>query len=348
MIRRRLKHALDWRFAAVIGRLDALTARVANLDAGLQATGHQLEELSREISQLVALNARLPGVAEDVSISRAAIEQRIQPVLRAIVDEEAANRRRLFALRETASYKRAYAESDPLVSIVVPTHTATQALFERALPSVLAQTHRNLEVLVVGDAVSADVGCAIAALDDDRIRFANLTQRLVSHPEPRRHWLGGSTMARNEAARHARGQWTVHFDHDDYLRPYAISSLLELARDSGAEVAYGGFEHHRPDGSAARYLRFPPERERFAWPTALVHGGLRFFERELVASDLELPGDIYMLVRMLRAGVRFAMLNEIVLDYYASALWGSARTETSPSVLVSLTHRSPVAHRHSP
>jgi hypothetical protein len=30
---------------------------------------------------------------------------------------------------------------------------------------------------------------------------------------------------------------------------------------------------------------------------------------------------MYMLERMLRAGVRFAMLDEIVLDYFPSTLW---------------------------
>jgi hypothetical protein len=51
---------------------------------------------------------------------------------------------------------------------------------------------------------------------------------------------------------------------------------------------------------------------------------LRFFERELVAAHLEIPGDIYMLERMLRVGVRFAMLDEVVLDYFPSGLWEHA------------------------
>ena len=56
----------------------------------------------------------------------------------------------------------------------------------------------------------------------------------------------------------------------------------------------------------------------------LVHGGLRFFERELVAADLDLPGDAYLLERMLRAGVRFAMLDGIAWDYFPSTLWKSS------------------------
>ncbi len=52
-----------------------------------------------------------------------------------------------------------------------------------------------------------------------------------------------------------------------------------------------------------------------------MHGGLRFFERELVAAHLGLPGDMYMLERVLRAGVHFALLDEVVLDYFPARLW---------------------------
>jgi hypothetical protein len=69
------------------------------------------------------------------------------------------------------------------------------------------------------------------------------------------------------------------------------------------------------------HIGFPPESGRFAWPAALMHGGLRFFERELVAAHLGVPGDVFMLERMLRVGVRFAMLDEAVLDYFPSTLW---------------------------
>jgi len=285
-------------------------------------------------------------VAEDASITRTIIEHRVQPVLRAILDEEAANRRRLFSLRESARYDEAYREADPLVSVVVTAIGPGDLLLQRALPSVLAQTHENLEVLVMGDATAPELEHAVAATGDARVSFSRLSQRLVTHDDGDRHWLVGSTMARNEAARRARGRWILHFDHDDHLRPSAVASLLGLAREARAEVVYGGFEEHSPDGPARRTLAFPPQVESFAWPAALIHGGLRFFERELFASELELPGDMYMLVRMLRAGVRFGMLEEVLLDYFPSRLWGRPSVRASPSVLVSLSHLSPVAQEH--
>jgi LPS sulfotransferase NodH len=321
VIRRLLARPLDWRLGAVIARLDALSGRAEGLDGRLQSLDARLAELAAELGEVRGQTAAVAQIAESATTTRLTLEQRIEPLVRAIADEEAENRRRLHALRARADYEQAYVDPDPLVSITVPTRGRTQLLTERALPSLLAQTHANLEILVVGDAAAPELEQAVLALGDPRIRYANLSQRISAHPDPRRHWLVGSTMARNEAARRASGRWLLHFDDDDHLRPDTVASLLRVAREQRAEVAYGGFEEHHPDGAGSTGLGFPPRLGCFSWAGALVHTGLRFFERELIAAHLELPGDMYTLERMLRAGVRFALLDEVVLDYFPSTLW---------------------------
>jgi hypothetical protein len=322
VISRRLGRALDWRFGGVVGRLDSLRADAARLQAQIEECNERVAGLVASVEALRQQTAALArGTAAASEQAGEIWEQRTQPLLRTLVDEDAANRRRLYDLRASRGYEDPFRDPDPLVSIAVAT-MGRALLFDRALPSLLAQTHSNLEVIVVGDAVASEIGERLAALGDPRVRFANLTQRITAHGDPRRHWLVGSTMARNEAARLARGGWLVHFDDDDHLRPDAIASLLELARTRRVEVAYGGVEEHHPDGSQRTLSGFPPRLGSFSWAGALIHGGLRFFERELVAAHLEIPGDMYALERMLRAGARFAALEAlVVLDYYPSTLW---------------------------
>lgn len=320
MIGRGLKRALDWRFGAIAARLDGLYGRVDDLDRKQELIVDRLSQLTAMLDQLRGLAAQMPQTAEHASETHTLLEQQLQPALRAILDEEADNRRRLYKLRADPAYGEPFTDPDPLVSVTVAT-IGRPALTDRALPSLLGQTHTHLEVIVVGDAASSDVAEAVLASGDQRVQYANLSQRIAAHTNPRRHWLAGSTMARNEATRRARGSWLVHFDDDDHLRPDAIASLLELAREQRAEVVYGGFEEHRPDGASSVGIGFPPRLGCFSWAGALVHGGLRFFERELVAADLEMPGDMYLLERMLRAGVRFASLEKVMLDYYPSTLW---------------------------
>lgn len=310
MIRRRLKRALDWRFGAVTTRLDSLSHRVDDLDKRVGAIADRLNEVTAE----------MPLATERVSEIHTSIDQRIQPALRAILDEEPDNRRRLYRLRADPAYLDPYTDLDPLVSVTVAT-IGRPALAGRALPSLLAQTHAHLEVIIVGDAASPEVAEAVSAIGDPRVRYFNLSQRITAHGDPRRHRLAGSTMARNEATRRAKGRWLMHFDDDDHLRPSAIAALLDLARERRAEVVYGGFEEHHPSGQSVTGIGFPPEPGRFSWAGALMHGGLRFFERELVAASLEIPGDMYLLERMLRTGVRFALLDDVVLDYFPSTQW---------------------------
>jgi hypothetical protein len=317
-MRARLARALDWRFRAVTARVDALLGHMQDLEQRLESVALQLRELAGDVERVQRLATSMPQAAADAATVRELVEERVQPVLRAIVDEESENRRRLHAVRGNPDYEGAYLDREPLVSITLATRDRPELLASRALPSLLAQTHTHLEILVMGDAASPDVAEAVEALGDSRVSYRNLSQRIAAHPDPARHWLVGSTMARNEAARCARGSWLLHFDDDDELRPDAIASLLEVAREQHAEVAYGGFDTHEAGGQVRRALAWPPTPGQFGWQGALIHGGLRFFERELVAAYLRLPGDLYLLDRMLRAGVRFAMLDRAVWDYFPS------------------------------
>lgn len=310
-MRGRLRHAVDWRLRAVVGRLDALLGRAERLEsrvAGVEA-------------RLAVVDARATAAVQRLERLVELLEGRVAPVLDTLVAEESENRRRLYALRADEDYDAPYTDPDPLVSVTIATRGRPGLLVDRAVRSVLAQTHENLEVIVVGDAAGPEVLAELAAIGDARVRHANLTQRTLAHPDERRHWRVGSTMARNEATRLARGRWLLHFDDDDALHPDAVAALLDHARATRAEVVYGGFVQHSPDGEPEHRLAFPPEVGTFGWQGALMHGGLRFFERELVAAHLELFGDQYLLQRMLRAGVRFAMVDRVVWDYFPSTLW---------------------------
>jgi hypothetical protein len=61
---------------------------------------------------------------------------------------------------------------------------------------------------------------------------------------------------------------------------------------------------------------FPPRLGEFGWASGMYHAGLRFFARELFAADMGKRGDWYLVERMLRAGVRFGTVDEILSDSY--------------------------------
>jgi hypothetical protein len=82
------------------------------------------------------------------------------------------------------------------------------------------------------------------------------------------------------------------------------------------------------DGTTFDIGVFPPEFGQFGWQAAIFHGGLRFFEMELADALFDAPGDWSLCRRMLRAGVRFGWIDEIVVDHYESKFMGPGDTET--------------------
>jgi len=295
-------------------RIQELDRRLVQIEEWLHASWETTTESLQRLEHGFARTRQVRG------LETAALDPiELRNILWAIATEEPEMRRRLWALRDAAGYELAYTEPDPLVSVVIPTRDRPELLRERSVPSALAQTHGNIEVIVVGDTAGPEIEAALTAMDDERIRYRNLPHRVVASEDERKHWLVAATMMRNEGTRMSRGQWLVSLDDDDELYPDHVERLLALAREQRAEVAYGKVRELRSNGDLpAERGSFPPRADEFSWQAAIYHGALRLFERQFTAAEFAVPGDWYMLERMLRTGVRFAMLDELVCDYFPS------------------------------
>ena len=99
----------------------------------------------------------------------------------------------------------------PLVSVIIPTFNRMRQV-EAALRSVLTQTYRKFEVIVVDDGSTDGTGEAlqeIISADDDgekRIRYFFQSNQ-------------GQSAARNKGTEEARGEWVAFLDSDDIWLP---------------------------------------------------------------------------------------------------------------------------------
>ncbi|WP_432477413.1 glycosyltransferase family 2 protein [Nocardioides sp. GXQ0305] len=117
----------------------------------------------------------------------------------------------------------------PLLGVVVPVYNVEKFL-PACLDSLLDQTHRDLDVVVVDDG-SPDRSGEIAeqyAARDRRVR--------VVHTENR-----GLGAARNEGLRHVRGDLLAFFDSDDVLPPGAYALLRDTLAESGSDFVTASF-----------------------------------------------------------------------------------------------------------
>src|SRR5207253_5968955 len=127
-------------------------------------------------------------------------------------------------------------------------------------------------------------------------------------------WYVAGAVPRNEGVWLARGLWIAQLDDDDAFTPDHVERLLDLAVRERAEVAYGKLRWLEPDRPAGELGVFPPQYGQFGWQAALFHRGLRDWDMDLTDALFEVPADWALCRRMLRAGVRFAMLDVAVVD----------------------------------
>jgi glycosyltransferase involved in cell wall biosynthesis len=271
----------------------------------------RLHNLRGVYSQLVVLGDELAALRKEHAQLLRAVES--------LRDRDPESRERLHRLRSADDYERPFTEDEPLVSVTIATWTNVDALVEVSLPSVLDQTYERMEVIVVGDAAPPEVERAVASLGDKRVRFHNLPYRGPYPADPRRRWYVAGIPPANEAARMARGSWIAPQDDDDAFTPTHVERLVEAARSTRSEVAYGRFETADPQGRRFVTGVLPPAMGHFAWQAAIYHEGLRFFELELSDAWFDTPGDWSLCRRMLNAGVRMTMVDEIVTHLYPSA-----------------------------
>jgi len=277
----------------------------------------------RRLRNLRSIYGQLVHLGDELAALRRENAQLLRAI-ESLQDRELENRRQVRELRASEAYARAFDEEEPLVSVTLPTWTNVETLTNVALPSVLDQSYRNIEVIVVGDASPPEVERAVEAMDDSRVRFHNLPQRGPYPKERRRRWYVAGVPAINEAARLARGLWIAPQNDDDVFTPDHVERLLSAARAARSEVAYGRFEMLPSDEPAYVSGAFPPSLGKFTWQAAIYHGGLRFFEMEIGDAWFDRPGDWSLCRRMLVSGVRFTMIDDIVARLYPS---GTGRPE---------------------
>lgn len=163
----------------------------------------------------------------------------------------------------------------PDVSVIMANYNGAPYL-AGAIRSVLTQTLRSLELIIVDDASSDASLAVIAAAADPRVRvFVQLAN-------------GGPGAARNVALSQARGRWIAVFDSDDLMEPDRLRHLVARAEQDGARII------------ADNLLAFSDGKERTAAP---LLDGRRFAEprwidlADFIASsrmDAAKPGPGYL------------------------------------------------------
>src|SRR5260221_7859849 len=114
---------------------------------------------------------------------------------------------------------------------------------------------------------------------------------------------------------------------DDEVLPHHTETLLRVAQEGRFEHCYGHHVVRYKDGGKLELGSFPPKKGEFVMQASLYHSGLRFFQMGMSDHFFLEPNDWSYCRRMLEAGVRFGMVDEIVCEkhesrYHSHDDWG--------------------------
>ena len=230
-----------------------------------------------------------------------------------------------------------------VISIIIPVYNSA-AYLPACLDSVLAQTYRNTEILLVEDGSedSSPRICDEYAQKDPRIRVITGTH-------------GGPGAARNNGIRSATGKYIVFVDSDDVCEPKLIETLLTNIPDKPNSMAICGIrltdEAGNPTGEFMENYRILSAHDYVsdilsAWKASPLCGGVysKLYRRELLqdhsvlfeedttfAEDfcfnlkyLQYVGKIVILPDLLyrfRYGRKGSLTEQTILNSEFSALW---------------------------
>lgn len=165
--------------------------------------------------------------------------------------------------------------NQPLITVVMPNYNGHRFV-EQSIDSVLAQTYKNFELIVIDDCSKDDSLQIIRAKSesDSRIKIIELREN------------SGVANARNVGVKEARGEYIALIDNDDLWAIDKLERQLALAKNVGADIVYCSYDFITEDGKSVKKPFIVPEQTTFDKMLSANHVGCStaFVKTELMRA----------------------------------------------------------------
>lgn len=135
------------------------------------------------------------------------------------------------------------ADNQPLVSIIVPTYNVERYV-EECIDSLLNQTYKNIEIIVLDDA-STDATAYLLKQYKDKI------QLIVNSNNK------GQGARRNEGMKFAQGKYIYFVDSDDWIEPETVEAAVTQLDQTQAEIVrFNGLSFYDANAETVKEGRY--------------------------------------------------------------------------------------------
>lgn len=192
-----------------------------------------------------------------------------------------------------------------LVSIITPVYNSEKYIAD-TINSVLSQTYKNWEMLIVDDCSKDDTANVIAQFNDPRIKYFKLSQN------------SGAAVARNEALEMAQGKYIAFLDADDMWKSEKLEKQLEFMIKNRIGFSFTSYEILKEQGN--KVIKVPKELNYIQFMKNTIIGTLTVMINKDIVGDIRLVDvkkdhDSMTWAKLLREGNIAYGLNES-LAYY--------------------------------
>jgi glycosyltransferase involved in cell wall biosynthesis len=218
--------------------------------------------------------------------------------------------------KTSEDYKSVYSKTDPLVSICVGTYNRGDLLVERCLKSLINQSYKNLQIIVVGDCCTDDTEKLVAGIKDSRVSFENLSRRGDYPLDPNFKWMVAGTDPVNRGLELSEGDFISHLDDDDEHMPERVEKLVEFIQTLRAELVWHPFLFEQEYGKWKLNSCNKFDKGRITTSSVLYHRWFKRLPWDINAYRFHEPGDWNRFRKFSYLGANVARYPDVLLRHY--------------------------------
>lgn len=115
------------------------------------------------------------------------------------------------------------------ISVIIPTYN-TEQYIKGCVESVLNQTYKNVEIIVVNDGSTDNTLKVLDEIKSDKLRVITIKN-------------SGQGYARNMALKQATGDYILFLDSDDYIEPVTLEVALNRIEQDNSDFVYFDYKY---------------------------------------------------------------------------------------------------------
>lgn len=116
--------------------------------------------------------------------------------------------------------------NEPLISVIIPFYNEERYI-KKSIYSIINQTYRNLEIILIDDASNDNSLTIVKAIKDNRLKIIQCRKNI------------GRSAIRNIGINEANGDYVAMMDADDVCDSYRIEKQLKMIYENGENIVCG-------------------------------------------------------------------------------------------------------------